>query len=65
MQFLPNIGAFVKGNLTFVRLLMLYGREVNQRKSLQTMLSTPVKQIMAAHAKPLSTDPVAVRVPWE
>ena len=60
MHHIPDVGVFVRGNLSFVRLLMQYGRGVNQRKSLQTMLNGPVKQIMATHSRPLSTDPVVV-----
>lgn len=60
LVYLPDVGAFVRGNFTFIRLLMQYGRGVSQRKSLQTMLGPQVKAVMSRNGLDLGTDPLAV-----
>lgn len=60
LQFVPSVGTFGKGNLSFIRLLMQYGRGTAQRRALQTMLNGSVKHVMATHSKRISTDPISV-----
>lgn len=62
LEYLPNVAAFVRGNFTFVRLLMQYGRGVTQRKSLQTILGPQIDGILKRKGLDLGTDPLAVSV---
>lgn len=56
----PNVAAFVRGNFTFVRLLMQYGRGVQQRQALKDVLAGPITAVLQRKGLDLSTDPLAV-----
>ncbi|KAM0790472.1 hypothetical protein ACM66B_003348 [Microbotryomycetes sp. NB124-2] len=60
LQLVSDVASFVKGNFTFVRLLMQYGRGVGPRKALQDILSRQIGLIMDKKGMDLGTDPVAI-----
>ncbi|GAA5998808.1 Iqg1p [Rhodotorula paludigena] len=57
---LPNVAAFLHGKFTFLRLLMQYGRGVQQRQYLVTSLSREVNAVMGRQGLDLGTDPIAI-----
>ncbi|GEM11050.1 ras GTPase-activating protein [Rhodotorula toruloides] len=57
---LANMAAFVRGNFTFVRLLVHYGRGVQQRQYLAGALATEIKAVMGRQGLDLGTDPIAI-----
>ncbi|CEQ42089.1 SPOSA6832_03856, partial [Sporobolomyces salmonicolor] len=57
---LPNVHAFVQGNFTFIRLLMHYGRGVNQKAYLGDTLRAHINAITQRADMDLGTDPVAI-----
>ncbi|GAA5904612.1 hypothetical protein JCM5296_005248 [Sporobolomyces johnsonii] len=60
LAYLPNVHAFVQGNFTFIRLLMHYGRGVNQKAYLGDTLRAHIKTITQRADMDLGTDPVAI-----
>ncbi|KAK4047448.1 iqgap- protein [Microbotryomycetes sp. JL221] len=60
LLYVPSVAAFVKGNFLFVKLLMQYGRGINQRRALQDIIGVQVNAIMDSRELNLSTDPVAI-----
>ncbi|GAA5964914.1 hypothetical protein JCM21900_000018 [Sporobolomyces salmonicolor] len=57
---LPDVHAFVQGNFTFIRLLMHYGRGVNQKAYLADTLRAHINAITQRADMDLGTDPVAI-----
>ncbi|GAA5865578.1 hypothetical protein JCM8547_007655 [Rhodosporidiobolus lusitaniae] len=60
LAYLPNVAAFITGRFTFIRLLMQYGRGVNQKQYLVGTLGEQVKSVMVRKELDLGTDPVAI-----
>ncbi|KAK4049279.1 iqgap- protein [Microbotryomycetes sp. JL201] len=60
MQLVSNVASFVKGNFTFVRLLMQYARGVGPRKALQDILGRQIGLVMDKKGMDLGTDPVTI-----
>lgn len=60
LRFVPDIASFVRGNFTFIRVLMQYGRGVSQRKFLLSVLGHHINDIMERPGLDLGTDPVVV-----
>ncbi|BGP43492.1 iqgap-related protein [Rhodotorula kratochvilovae] len=57
---LPNLSAFIRGNFTFLRLFVNYGRGVNQRSYLANTLGAEVKAVMSRQGLDLGTNPVDI-----
>lgn len=64
MEGMPDIASFARGNFTFVRLLMQYGRGVNQRKYLKDLLSPGVTGVVNDHHLDFGCNPLSVRPSW-
>lgn len=58
---MPDVASFARGNFTFIRLLMQYGRGVNQRKYLKDLLTTQVNKVVQATTLDFGCDPLSVR----
>lgn len=61
MSGLTSLSAFIRGNFTFLRLFVNYGRGVNQRSYLADTLGAEVKAVMGRQGLDLGTNPVDVR----
>ncbi|KAK4704775.1 Ras GTPase-activating-like protein IQGAP2/3, partial [Phenoliferia sp. Uapishka_3] len=60
MAQMPDAASFARGNFTFIRLLMQYGRGVNQRKYLKDLLTTQVTAVIRATTLDFGCDPLSI-----
>ncbi|KAL8293711.1 hypothetical protein RQP46_000412 [Phenoliferia psychrophenolica] len=57
---LPDVASFARGNFTFIRLLMQYGRGVTQRKYLKDMLTAQVDAVVRVTTLDFGCDPLSI-----
>ncbi|KAM0752532.1 hypothetical protein T439DRAFT_287203 [Meredithblackwellia eburnea MCA 4105] len=60
LEAMPDIASFARGNFTFIRLLMQYGRGVNQRRFLKDVLTKQVEAVIQDTSLDFSCNPLTI-----